>query len=94
MLGLLNVRIREILGHDLDLYINKTSRCSYSFRFCVEFDETQYAMKIILLLVFVMILGVNEAARNCINGAIANDTCICFPGWMGEACDRCGGRIR
>ena len=44
--------------------------------------------------VLVVVLGMSEAARDCINGVIANDTCICFLGWMGEACDRCGGRIR
>lgn len=53
-----------------------------------------YEMKNVLFIVLVIILGASEAARNCINGAIANDTCICFPGWMGESCDRCGGRIR
>lgn len=60
----------------------------------INFYESHYEMKSILFIVLVMILGVSEAARNCINGVIANDTCICFLGWMGEACDRCGGRIR
>lgn len=44
----------------------------------------------------VVILGLNLCLTKaaCVNGDIANDTCVCFPGWMGEACDRCGGRMR
>lgn len=34
---------------------------------------------------------------NCLHGECENSTsgtCICEHGWIGQSCDRCGGRIR
>ena len=30
----------------------------------------------------------------CVNGNCVNKSCVCHPGWGGQNCDQCNGRIR
>uniref|UniRef100_A0A8C5IAJ7 Attractin n=1 Tax=Gouania willdenowi TaxID=441366 RepID=A0A8C5IAJ7_GOUWI len=52
-----------------------------------------------LLLAVTGLLGLVEAKecdKQCMNGQCDNTTgnCACFPGWVGDQCQHCGGRFR
>ena len=44
-----------------------------------------------------LLLGqAQELEIECVNGELmdGNDTCQCYPGWAGENCSTCRGRMR
>ncbi|XP_033102820.1 attractin-like isoform X2 [Anneissia japonica] len=48
----------------------------------------------ISLLLNVLVQSCNNT-EDCLNGGVCSEgTCKCNPGWIGDKCDHCGGRIR
>ena len=56
----------------------------------------------LIIVVFVKISSIDSLSlcentqqlKVCGEGDCVNGTCICFPGWTGEFCEQCHGRIR
>ncbi|XP_071947686.1 attractin-like isoform X2 [Antedon mediterranea] len=42
----------------------------------------------------VIVKSCNHTEGDCLNGVCSEGNCICNPGWIGDKCDHCGGRIR